>query len=142
MFYSIGYSLTSISNFITALKERDVSTLVDVRTTPFSRNKPFSKGPLKKALEHNGIQYIHEERLGGQSGQRSPEYQEGLANLISVNSIKAGNVAFMCLERDPMKCHRGGWITPDLIAKGEEVEHILPTMKGDEREGHHLGEFS
>jgi len=141
MFYSIGYSLTSISNFITALKERDVSVLVDVRTTPFSRNKPFGKGLLKKALEYNKIQYIHEERLGGKLGQRSPEYQEGLANLISINSIKGGNIAFMCLERDPMKCHRGGRIPPDLIAKGEEVEHIFPLLKGEEPNPE-LGEFT
>ena len=142
MFYSIGYSLTSLPNFIEALKLQDISVLVDVRTIPISRNKPFSKGHLKATLEYNKIQYIHDKRLGRKLGERAQDYNECLANLIKIQSTYLRNVAFMCLERQPHECHRGSWITPDLIAKGENVEHIFPTKKGDERDDHHLGEFS
>jgi len=140
MFYSIGYSLTSISNFIKVLKDRDVDILYDVRTMPRSRNRPFNKALLRSVLEHNGIRYIHDSRLGGKTGERGPEYEKALKDLqVMEYPDEHINIAFMCLERKPEECHRGQWITPDLIKMGENVEHLFPLPRGEEPPNHSVG---
>jgi len=143
MFYSIGYSVTSISNFITALKERDVSVLVDVRTIPRSRKRYFNKAYLRESLIRHGIAYIHDPRLGGKTGERGPEYAKALSSLIVMEYPDEHiNIAFMCLERKPEECHRGQWITPDLIKLGENVEHLFPLPRGEEPPNHNMEEFN
>lgn len=140
MFYSIGYSLTSLPNFIKVLKDRDIAVLVDVRSQPTSRNRGFNKTILRSALEHNGIRYLHDPRLGGKTGEREPEYAKALHSLqVMEYPDEHINIAFMCLERKPEECHRGQWITPDLIKMGENVEHLFPLLRGEEPPNHNVG---
>ncbi len=143
MFYSIGYSLSSLANFIKVLKDREIAVLVDVRTRPTSRNRSFNKTILRSALEHNGIRYLHDPRLGGKTGERGSEYEKALHSLqVMEYPDEHINIAFMCLERKPEECHRGQWITPDLIKMGENVEHLFPLPRGEELTNHGLGEFT
>ena len=127
MIYSIGYQGSSITNFIQTLKDNEIEAVIDVRTIAWSRDRAFKEKHLKFALNKAHIGYIHEVNLGGKEGERPEGYDEALAGLIALTESQ--KVAFMCLEKDPEKCHRGKWITPDLLNKGIEVKHLFCDAK-------------
>ena len=130
MIYSIGYQSATIAQFIQTLKENEIEVLVDVRTVAWSRNRVFKEKHLKFALNKAHIGYIHEVNLGGKEGKRPEGYDEALTGLIALSESQ--KVAFMCLETDPEKCHRGKWITPDLLNKGVEVRHLFVNLSVSE----------
>jgi uncharacterized protein (DUF488 family) len=117
-FFTIGYSGLDIHSFIELLKKAGVTTLVDIRWTPISRFKPdFSKNNLKNALEKEKIIYIHRGDWG------IPRYIRNTSNVhnglwiwydtnvlpnITREIIEGYQfpIAFMCMEFDPMDCHR------------------------------------
>ena len=124
-FYTIGYSGRTITDFVDTLKKVNVLTLVDIRFVPVSRFKPaFSKNNLKKALEDNGIDYIHRSdwgvprdirafSLGKETRDDIWEWYDNnvLPNVAKRNLDDFFNsmehpVAFMCVEYDPTECHR------------------------------------
>lgn len=124
-FFTIGYSGRTITEIVDTLKKANVSTLVDIRFVPVSRFKPeFSKKNLKKALEDNGISYIHRSDWGVPRdirafslGKKTRDdiwiwYDDNvLPNVVKKNLDDFFNsmehpVAFMCVEHDPTECHR------------------------------------
>ncbi len=124
-FYTVGYSGRTIAEFIVTLKKANVATLVDVRYAPVSRYKPdFSKNNLKRALETNGIAYIHRPDWGVPRDVRGLSigketrndiwewYDENVLptvakkNLDEFFNTMEHPVAFMCMEYDPTECHR------------------------------------
>ena len=50
MLYTIGYQSKSIDDFISRLRNHDISTLIDVREVPISRKKGFSKTVFSEYL--------------------------------------------------------------------------------------------
>jgi len=122
-FYTIGYSGRSISEFIDALTDAGVATVVDIRFVPVSRFKPeFSKNNLKKALEDNKINYLHKPDWGVPRDIRSLSIGKGTrediwawydsnvvpnaVNLDDFLNSMEHPVALMCVEYDPVECHR------------------------------------
>jgi uncharacterized protein (DUF488 family) len=119
---TIGYEKTSLDDFIAALKDAGVTTLLDIREIPISRRKGFSKRTLCEAVEAAGITYRHERELGSPKDIRQRLYANGdYAQFFAsfktyLKSQKAllgalarelrGGVALMCYERDPSTCHR------------------------------------
>jgi len=124
-FYTIGYAGRTITNFINTLKNKGISTVIDIRFLPLSRFRPeYSKKNLKRALEANGITYIHRPDWGVPSNIRSensrtenkdriwewydkfvlPAVVEGNANTLFISITQP--VAFMCAEHKPKECHR------------------------------------
>jgi ParB/RepB/Spo0J family partition protein len=124
-FYTIGYSQKSIRQFIDVLKSRKVSTLVDIRHDPISMYKPdFSKENLRRALEADGIAYVHIPDLGVPREIRAhlaktanwegffkwydanvvPRLENGLMEQLRTTAKPP--IAFMCVEQNPTKCHR------------------------------------
>lgn len=122
----VGYEGLSIDSFLAKLSLRDVHTVVDVRLTPISRKRGFSKNGLAEELRLNGIGYLHLPALGNpkdnrdgfasaaseDSGARA-RYVDGLANergdeaLDSVlRLLDKGTVALLCFEADEVHCHR------------------------------------
>ncbi|EER06111.1 conserved hypothetical protein, partial [Perkinsus marinus ATCC 50983] len=64
--YTIGHSNRSIENLIETLKHFGVLRVVDVRQSPYSKRFPqFCLKPLRASLEAVGIDYEHNEWLGG-----------------------------------------------------------------------------
>lgn len=124
-FYTIGYSGRTIEEFIKVLKDAGVATLVDIRFMPVSQFKPeFSKNNLKKALESQSINYIHQPDWGvprdirafsiGEANRDSiwAWYDENVLPTIAkpnlddfFNSMEHP-IALMCVEYDPTECHR------------------------------------
>ena len=64
--FTIGHSTRLIEEFIELLHDAGVDLLVDVRRFPMSRRYPhFNREALAAALRNAGIEYRHEEVLGG-----------------------------------------------------------------------------
>ena len=124
-FFTTHYSQKDIPTFIQVLKTAGVKTLVDVRHNPVSQFRPeFSKENLMNALKSNGIHYVHIPQLGVPREQRDKLaggsdwkaffnwYDSNiitkLKDIMNVPSLKQASkpYAFLCVEIDPMKCHR------------------------------------
>lgn len=140
--FSIGHSSHEIDKFVDLLQKYRVTTVVDVRSQPYSQWVPaFNRENLAGALKAAGLQYqFMGEQLGGRPEDRSlldpggkpdyeriaqtPAFQEGLAQLIAL--AQETMVAFMCSEGDYHECHRHRLIMPALLDRGVIVIHILP----------------
>ncbi|MHB1909251.1 MAG: DUF488 domain-containing protein [Nitrososphaerales archaeon] len=147
--YTFGHSTRDIDDFISILKEHKISILVDLRTIPKSRFNPqFGKEALEKSLEREKIKYLHFKGLGGlrkpkkdsiNTGWRNEsfrgyadymqteEFEKNLSSLIElINQAnkKKGNVALMCAEAVPWRCHRS-LVSDALTIRGFSVKHIL-----------------
>jgi ParB/RepB/Spo0J family partition protein len=124
-FYTIGYGQKSIDQFIDALEEEQISTLLDIRHDPVSMYKPdFSKDNLRRALEQVNIEYRHLPQLGVPRSIRSELVKSGdwdslfrwydknavpkLTNELVQEVRRAAKrpFAFMCVEVSPLNCHR------------------------------------
>lgn len=154
---TIGYSTRTLEEFIALLKAHDINLVVDVRSVPRSRHNPqFNKETLPNILKRADIKYIHMPDIGGlrrpkpdsvnialQKGFRgyadymqTKEFKEKLLNLIAL--IKEKQVAVMCAEASPWRCHRS-LIADALTVRNIKVTHIL-TM--DNIVQHRLSEWA
>lgn len=134
--YTIGHSNHALADFLALLARHGVAELVDVRAAPYSRRLPhFRKAPLARSLDAHGIAYRWMgARLGGlrhrdgaasfEAVAASADFRAGLAELERL--ARAGTVAAMCAEGEPMACHRTILITRHLRHSGLDIRHILP----------------
>jgi uncharacterized protein (DUF488 family) len=74
--YSVGYEGLELAGLVDHLKSARVTTLVDVRLTPVSRKRGFSRKSLSAELEKAGITYIHEKALGNPPDNRDSFRQD------------------------------------------------------------------
>lgn len=122
--WTIGYEKVGVPDFIAALKEAKIKTLIDVREVANSRRAGFSKKALAASLDAAGIAYIHMKPLGtpkaGREAARKgdtktmtaifeaklvePESQLALAETAEL--AKKSRTCIMCLEHDWRDCHR------------------------------------
>lgn len=123
MLVTVGYGGFSPSTFVEHLLDLGVETLVDVRYSPVSRRPGFSKGALASRLESSGIRYVHLKDLGAPKPLREllagmgdyplffsqyryhAEQQHGALEQVALLG-ECQRVALMCLEVDPLLCHR------------------------------------
>ncbi len=140
---SIGHSTRTIEDFIALLKAHQVTLLVDVRTMPGSRHNPqFNKETLEASLKEAGIGYLHMAGLGGlrhttkdslnvgwrnasfrgyADYMQTPEFETNLLRLIEL--ARHHQVAIMCAEAVPWRCHRS-LIGDALLVHGIQVKEI------------------
>lgn len=120
--YSVGYEGLELAGLVDHLKSTRVTTLVDVRLTPVSRKRGFSRKSLSAELEKAGITYIHEKALGnppdnrhsfrqgdGDGRRRMREMLDngsGPALQRLVERARDHRVAVLCVEREEGRCHR------------------------------------
>jgi len=140
--YTIGHSNIEPKVFIKHLKQYNIDLLVDVRSKPYSQyTTSFNKDDIERSCKADKIKYIFMgDSLGGKPNDNTiirdgnkviydllsekPYFQLGINKLIE----QANNhiVCVMCAEGQPDKCHRNLLITPALLQKGVQVQHILP----------------
>ena len=120
--FTVGYEGRDVCDLVTLLRSHHVELLVDVRMTPISRKRGFSKTSLSTALEDAGIAYLHDRRLGNPKENR-PAYRAGeqvaqrrylkhvardggeaLAHLSAM--VSRSITALLCVEREASTCHR------------------------------------
>lgn len=143
--YSIGHSDHELEAFISLLQQHAITTLVDVRSQPYSRWVPqANRETLARALKEAGLTYIFMgDSLGGRPSDVSlydagrteglPDYEQIAATPAFLDGIERllalaheSVVVMMCSEGDYRHCHRTLLITPVLLEHGARVFHIRP----------------
>lgn len=127
MIFSIGTSNRSLPEFLRELDRRKITCIVDVRSSPWSRNAPFCAPAIERWSERHGVLYRREgEILGGRSELPldDPRYTDRLGAIISAACREP--VAIFCAEGDPADCHRSWDIGASLLVRyGVIVRGIL-----------------
>jgi uncharacterized protein (DUF488 family) len=145
--FTIGHSTRTLAEFVTLVRQVDVTLVVDVRSIPRSRMTPqFNGDTLPDALAAEGIGYRHLRPLGGRRHHRKgappslntywriPAFRD-YADYAATDGFRAGLAALHDLERDDRcvimcaeavwwRCHRR-IISDYLLADGTRVEHIM-----------------
>ncbi|ELS55169.1 DUF488 family protein, N3 subclade [Streptomyces viridochromogenes] len=122
--WSAGYEGRDIDSFVASLVDSRIGVVADVRLTPISRKKGFSKTRLGEALAEAGIEYTHLRGLGNPKDNREPfwdgrvevgrarfrgllQSEEAQADLDRLaEHARASRVAVLCFEKDESRCHR------------------------------------
>jgi uncharacterized protein (DUF488 family) len=138
--FTIGHSTHSFEAFVALLELSEVTAIVDVRSSPWSRHNPqFNRSALKESLRLVGIDYrFYGKQLGGRptnsslfSGStadyeamaRTPEFADGL-KMVFAGAAKH-RLALMCSEHNPLDCHRCLLVGRALKEFGTAVFHVL-----------------
>jgi uncharacterized protein (DUF488 family) len=124
--YLIGHSTSPIERFLKILKAHSIAMLVDIRAVPKSRHNPqFNSSALRKSLKRVDISYTRIKELEGfrhpsknsvNTGWRNLSFR-GFADYMQTEGFEIGlnkliklgrtrNVAIMCAEGNPFRCHR------------------------------------
>jgi len=147
--YVIGHSTVSVERFVRILLAHSIIMLVDIRKIPRSSHNPqFNSDALEKSLKEAGIGYFHLKELGGlrrpskdsentawrnlsfrgyADYMQTKEFEAGLDRLIALS--RSGNVAIMCAEGNPYRCHRS-LVADALTVRGIRAVHISSRKAG------------
>jgi uncharacterized protein (DUF488 family) len=153
--YTIGHSNHTLEKLAELLKANGVTTLVDVRTAPYSRHNPqFNKDNLEFELRRRQIDYIFSgKHLGGRPAEpgcyksralpaddadylhevdypevmKRPWFEKGIDRLLEI--AEANTTAILCSEEDPANCHRHHLIAKYLLEYFPEVD--VRHIRGD-----------
>lgn len=140
--YTIGYSNHKMAVFISLLKQHRITAVADVRSRPFSRYLPhFNQDELKQHLKEGGIYYVF---LGRELGARPEDpscyvdgkavyekiaqteaFAEGIKRVL--HGVQKHRIALMCMERDPLTCHRAILVCRHLKDYNLDILHIKGT---------------
>lgn len=138
--YTIGHSNHPIDEFIRLLKEHTISTVVDVRSCPYSQyNTHFNKNDLHASLHKANIHYVYMgDKLGGRPNAalchdenkvnfdklaKTKEFQHGIQWLVK--HIPNERIVLMCAEKEPLCCHRTILVSRQLTSYKFNIMHIL-----------------
>lgn len=145
--FTLGYQLRSLDEFIAELQAAAVDVLVDVRETPWSQRRDYTKAKLTSALAEEGIEYVHARFAGNPKAIRnaagshqdclemytdhlrgSPHVITALDDLIQERLANGQRLCFTCYERHPEDCHRSILLEQWAAVKGLDlaVQHLGP----------------
>lgn len=141
--YTIGYAGYTVETLIQTLHAKHIAILLDIRMTPISRKKGFSKTALSQAIESAGITYCHLRTLGSPKELRQRLYAEGnyeaffddFRAYLSLHAeslqhvaklASAQRVCLMCVEQYPDECHRSivAEAVVETIGKQVTIQHL------------------
>lgn len=138
-FFTVGHSNHSVAKLLELLQANKIETVVDVRSSPYSRLHPqFNREPLAVALKRSRLKYeFMGQALGGRSDDpscyrdgridyeivaRTDYFIQGLRTLIDLGTKT--RLALLCAEREPIECHRTLLVSRHLAESGRAVQHI------------------
>lgn len=150
MFFTVGHSNRQLDELVAIVKAHDIDVIADVRGGKAgSRAFPhFNKENLQVEIPKCGVGYIHIPELGGRRGKTlnadptlngewrldafryyadyayySETFEQGIEQLLKIGNEV--NVAFMCSEAVPWRCHRS--IVSDylMMIHDKEITHLL-----------------
>ena len=138
--YTIGHSTHTKEHFLELLLANKITAVADVRSTPFSKFAPqFNQEENSAFLKSSGVAYVF---LGRELGARREEiscYTNRTVNfdkvrkaslfLDGIERLKKGlekyRIALLCVEKNPLDCHRTMLVSRHLVETGIPVSHIL-----------------
>ncbi|MCK9151846.1 DUF488 family protein [Methanobacterium alcaliphilum] len=137
--FTIGHSNHLMPDFIKILNDNYIDTLIDIRSSPYSKHVPqFNKKQLQESMENVSIEYIFlGPNIGGkprdakyykdgkvnyQILSRTLKFKDGIRELTILS--KDHKIVLMCSEENPYNCHRHHLIGQNLLKKGFKVTHI------------------
>lgn len=140
MIYTIGYSDRSLPQFLHELEQRGITRIIDVRSSPWSRNAAFNASQIEQWAERAGLHYRQEGAiLGGRTETPldHPDYLAALDRLLDAACREP--LVIMCAEGRPEDCHRTwdvgasilirhGVIARSILRNGRE-EDITDTIR-------------
>lgn len=138
--YTVGYGARTLEALVEILKTHRISTVVDVRSAPYSRFKPeFSKDALERTLKQHGLRYLYlGDALGGRPAdpdcyvddrvdyervKQKDSYRSGIERLRAAWQ-RGVRFVILCSEGKPEQCHRSKLIGESLAALAIPVAHI------------------
>ena len=141
--WTIGHSTHNIEDFLSLLRKNQIDTIVDVRTTPYSKFAPqFNRELLRHFLKEENIYYIPMgDSLGARHQDKGVLFEDGQVDFRKVQETrlfqdgisrlekgieKGYRIALMCSEKEALDCHRFGLISSFLSKNGMEILHIYP----------------
>ena len=136
---TVGHSTHTLEGFIALLRQHDVTAIADVRSAPYSRFNPqFNREALARALDAEGIHYVYlGNELGGRSGdprcyengriryervRKTKSFRRGLDRVV--DGTARHRIVLMCVEKEPLDCHRTLLVSLALAEKGIKVAHV------------------
>lgn len=153
--YTVGHSNHSLEKLVRLLEDNGISSLVDVRTAPYSRRNPqFNKESLEFSLAQREMEYAYAGKfLGGRPSDPTcynsrtlpgdgadylhevdyPEvmkrdwFRRGIERLLEM--ADQHTTAVMCSEENPAECHRHYLIALFLLETHPEVD--VRHVRGD-----------
>lgn len=139
--FTVGHSTNTQGQFLGLLARYGINTLLDVRSTPFSRYaSQFNEGMLGPFLESSGIRYFPAGKPFGARREGAHLYPNGYLDFELVRQTEifrrgvehvlarlqhGENVALMCTEKYPLDCHRAIMVARGFELTGVEAQHIL-----------------
>lgn len=150
MLYTIGHSNRTFPEFVRILKNHKIDMIADVRGgRAGSRAFPhFNCENLADSLPQFGIKYIHIPDLGGRRSKHpladddtngewrlaafksyadyayhEPKFDKAIDQLLQLGQDQ--NVAYMCSEAVPWRCHRTIITDYMLLTRDVDVTHIV-----------------
>ncbi len=138
--YTVGHSNHTPDTLLRLLRLHGINAIADVRSSPYSRfASQFNKTELAALLAKSQIAYVF---LGNYLGARPNDpvcYRNGkidFARLGQTDYFQEGlervrkgstrfKLALMCVEKDPIQCHRTILVCRHLRAQDVIIKHIL-----------------
>jgi len=166
--FTIGHSNHKWSDFVSTLKDNRIDVVVDVRRYPGSRTCPqFNKDQIINALPKEYVSYVHIEKLGGRRKQSDTKgsrcegidnsgwknegfrsyadymattsFREGIHEILSLMA-NYSNIAIMCAEAVPWRCHRR--MIADYLTLVEDIPVFDIIDSKHQPEPHHVTSFA
>ncbi len=139
----MGHSIYEIEDFVLLLKKHSIDTIVDIRSTPYSKfASQYNRETLKHYLKEKQIYYIFMgDLLGARYEDKSLLFDDGKVDFKKVQELKSFqdgirrleegitkgyNISLMCSEKEAFDCHRFGLVSKVLTKNGIDVNHIYP----------------
>ncbi|MCA9861978.1 MAG: DUF488 domain-containing protein [Thermomicrobiales bacterium] len=142
--FTIGHSTVPADEFLGLLRLHQVATVLDVRSSPYSRYVPhFNRESLQALLTTGALAYEWAgDTLGGRPDdpacyhggavvggkldhaavRQRPWHQQGIQRLMALALHQ--RTVLLCSEEDPRRCHRHHLVAQSLLNAGVRVLHI------------------
>ncbi|RUW57005.1 DUF488 domain-containing protein [Mesorhizobium sp. M8A.F.Ca.ET.021.01.1.1] len=139
--YTFGYEGLSIERFIERLQSARINLVVDVRATPLSRKRGFSKVAFGEALSAVGIAYVHAKAMGCPKAVRDRYKRDGSWSIYTASFLQylggqepavaevaeitqSKNTCLVCFEADYRFCHRTYVARAAARKTGSSIAHL------------------
>ena len=122
--HTVGYEKWSVDRLLDELMRKGISRIIDVRSNPIARRYGFHKSTLRRLADKLDIGYVHIPELGIPSNKRKelvsptdyhqlldhytrvviPSQEDAVRRIVGL--VQKESSVLLCMESDPVLCHR------------------------------------